>query len=138
MDNSQDIGFIPTEFSFSPAPGLELLRPLLESTAHLKNAFDPVWEATVNKHTEGPVTYVQLVRLGDQATLDASVYYMSCDDEQCTPPQELYFRFQPAGPTLLVSDDPSFPAAAGPEVNAPEKHRCHGRGHRGRGRPAHL
>ncbi|MGB3547542.1 MAG: cytochrome c biogenesis protein CcdA [Saprospiraceae bacterium] len=117
MDNSLEIGFIPTEFSFTPSPGMELLQPLRESTDHLKNSFDPVWEATVNKHTEGPVTYTQVVRLGDQATLDASVYYMSCDDEQCTPPQELYFRFRPAGPVLLVSDDPNF-AAAAPEVAA--------------------
>ncbi|MHA6280295.1 protein-disulfide reductase DsbD family protein [Salinimicrobium sp. CAU 1759] len=88
-----DIAPIPTEFSYSEAPGkFELLGPTLEP--NVPALYDAVFEADIT-YFEDEAVFRQKIKVLDPTDLviTAEVYFSVCDDEKCLPPDTERFTF---------------------------------------------
>jgi len=86
-------GPVPTSFKFTPSPDYELDGKMVEQTKPTKayeKAFDMEIAFFANKAIF--VQKVKLIKVGVIVT--GTVKFMSCNDEQCLPPEELPFTFK--------------------------------------------
>lgn len=84
-------GPLPTEFSFNSETGTyELLDETREPAGVA--LFDPVFEMDI-KYFEDEVDFVQTVKIqpGTKPTVEAEVFFMVCDEEQCLAPETVPF-----------------------------------------------
>ncbi len=84
-------GPLPTEFSFNTEEGkYELVGETVEPDGVA--LFDPVFEMDI-KYFEDEVTFVQTVKTinGSYPTIEAEVFFMVCDEEQCLAPETVPF-----------------------------------------------
>lgn len=81
-----DAGPIPTSFSITPAPGIQLLGAVEETGAH--EEYVPAFEAKVFVF-EKEAVFRQKIRRSSTASqhIGSSVEYMTCNDRQCLPPK---------------------------------------------------
>lgn len=81
-----DAGPIPTSFSITPVPGVELSGKVEESNAH--EEYVPAFEAKVFVF-EKEAVFKQKIKRKTTAgtTIHATVEYMTCNDRQCLPPK---------------------------------------------------
>lgn len=84
-------GPLPTEFSFNSEAGdYELLGETVEPEGVA--LFDPVFEMDI-KYFEDEVEFVQRIKIkpGTNPTVEASVFFMVCDEERCLAPETVPF-----------------------------------------------
>ena len=84
-------GPLPTEFSFNTEAGTyELVGETVEPDGVA--LFDPVFEMDI-KYFEDEVSFVQTVKVlgGSSPTIEAEVFFMVCDEEQCLAPETVPF-----------------------------------------------
>ena len=106
-------GPVPTSFEFVESPGVELLgTPVAEGER--KAGYDDFFGVDVAKYLAPRVTWRQRVRLAGGASEVVGVLeYMTCDDRQCLPPEEVAFRFRPAAGEASAIDYAAFASVAG-------------------------
>ena len=88
-----DDGPVPTEFTFQKTNNYKLLGEVIEEKA--KEEYDPNFDMML-KFFKDKTTFKQRVLVEDIskiATIKGDIYYMTCDDKQCLPPEIVEFSF---------------------------------------------
>ena len=88
-----DDGPVPTEFTFQKPNNYKLLGEVIEEKA--KEEYDPNFDMML-KFFKDKTTFKQRVLVEDIskiATIKGDIYYMTCDDKQCLPPEIVEFSF---------------------------------------------
>ena len=88
-----DDGPVPTEFTFQKSNNYKLLGDVIEEKA--KEEYDPNFDMML-KFFKDKTTFKQRVSLEDISkiiTIKGEIYYMTCDDKQCLPPDLVEFSF---------------------------------------------
>ena len=99
-------GPIPTTFYYNEGSHFELVGKA-EEVGELKEAPEPAFGEgiTVTKFVGNKATFVQTVNVSDKnAPIDGELEFMACDNEMCTPPTAVSFKFIPATLTAMVGD----------------------------------
>lgn len=104
MHVDPEIGPIPTELVIDENFGNALEAGVTERTTTLKTAFDPTWEAEVSVIDGGTVTYSQVIKVNDPGEITGYLYFQTCDDEVCLPPEEVPFSFDPETAAITIAD----------------------------------
>ncbi|HLP06349.1 MAG TPA: cytochrome c biogenesis protein CcdA [Paludibacter sp.] len=106
-------GPVPTSFKFAKSADYELVGSVTE-TSMVTKVYEKAFEMEVSYFSDKAV-FVQKIKLKkDEPTVNGSLEYMACNDEQCLPPEEVPFSIKVKGATL--------PATAGQaETNGPGK-----------------
>lgn len=89
VNNAEDLGPVPTAFTFSKMRGFKLIGKVREQEPVV--AFDPNFGATVGYH-ENFAEFRQKVKIRKHKNITFSVFYMVCDDSQCLPPTEVQIQ----------------------------------------------
>ncbi len=90
-----DGGPIPTSFKFEKNPSVQLEGKVSEPKP--TEEYDKSFAMTL-KYFSGRIVFKQKVKVNAATTvLKGTVEYMSCDDHQCTPPQETDYSFNLKG-----------------------------------------
>lgn len=81
----------PTKISFTKNP-LVVISGDTKETGKLESRFEPLFGVDVKQYSNN-VNFVQTVKLkaNVKTSVDVSVYYMVCDDQQCLPPSTKKF-----------------------------------------------
>jgi len=88
-----DDGPVPTEFTFQEAKNYKLLGNVIEEKA--KEEYDPNFDMML-KFFKNKTTFKQRVLLENitqSISIKGEIYYMTCDDKQCLPPELVEFSF---------------------------------------------
>ncbi|MAR21083.1 MAG: thiol:disulfide interchange protein [Flavobacteriales bacterium] len=88
-----DDGPVPTEFTFQETNNYKLLGDVIEEKAN--EEYDPNFDMML-KFFKDKTTFKQRVSLEDMSqsvTIKGEIYYMTCDDKQCLPPELVEFSF---------------------------------------------
>lgn len=91
QEEVEEGGPLPTEFSFHVSPeNYELLGETREPDGVA--LYDPVFDMDI-KYFEGEVRFVQAIKVLSQETpeIQAEVFFMVCDEEQCLAPETVPF-----------------------------------------------
>ena len=92
---SQDIPMSPpaTTFTFEKSKDFELIGKVAEKSTVIEE-YDPNFEMTL-KYFANKAVFQQKVKLLASGTVavKGSLDFMSCDDKQCLPPQDVNFKF---------------------------------------------
>ncbi|THH39255.1 protein-disulfide reductase DsbD family protein [Neolewinella litorea] len=102
QDIDPEIGPIPTEMVVEAGPGVQPIGTVTETSATLKKKYDNTWEAEVSKVDGGTVTYSQVVRMDDNATVSGYLTFQTCNDVMCLPPRDVPFTFDAAAGVATV------------------------------------
>ncbi len=99
-------GPIPTTFYYTKGDNYELVGKA-EEIGKIKEAPEPAFGGIVVKKFVGnKATFVQTVNVSDASMpIAGELEFMACDNEMCTPPTPVMFKFVPATLTALVGDD---------------------------------
>ena len=88
-----DDGPVPTEFTFQETNNYKLLGDVIEEKSN--EEYDPNFDMML-KFFKDKTTFKQRVSLEDMSqsvTIKGEIYYMTCDDKQCLPPELVEFSF---------------------------------------------
>ena len=88
-----DDGPVPTEFTFQESKNYKLLGNVVEEKA--KEEYDPNFDMML-KFFKNQTTFKQIVLLDNitqSISIKGEIYYMTCDDKQCLPPELVEFSF---------------------------------------------
>jgi hypothetical protein len=85
---SNDVGPVPTTFSFQSSNHLQLVDAVEEPKPIQK--YDENFEAMLD-FFEGEVVFKQKINVKNSTKLDGSVMYMVCNDVMCMPPVDKTF-----------------------------------------------
>jgi Disulphide bond corrector protein DsbC len=89
-----DDGPIATTIAFEKGSNYELIGKV-EEAGDIKTAFDAIFGMEVIK-MQHKCTFTQRVRVLNPAMpITGNLEYMVCDSEQCLPPKDVHFSFQP-------------------------------------------
>lgn len=92
----------PTEFVFDEDKDLTVAGKAKEVSTHKVSGFDEIFEMNVTKYKED-VEFMQRIKVAEAGKdYKGFVYYMTCDNEKCLPPAEVYFNVNPAGLTASI------------------------------------
>jgi thiol:disulfide interchange protein len=87
-------GPIPTSFSFNKQNGLVLKGKTTEESPKRRSHKEPLFDNMTVVDFSESATFTQRVEVTDpNQAVTGLMEYMSCDDTQCTPPQEVKFSF---------------------------------------------
>jgi len=113
-------GPIPTTFYYTEGDHYELLGPA-EEIGEIKEAPEPAFGGVIVKKFVGnKAEFIQQVKVADpNIPIEGELEFMACDNEMCTPPTPVSFRFVPATLTALVGDD-MVASSDAPIVTFPE------------------
>lgn len=115
QEEPEEGGPLPTEFSYNDSPETyELLGETQEPEGVA--LYDPVFDMDI-KYFEGEVTFVQPVKVLSTTLpqVEAEVYFMVCDEEQCLAPETVPF-------SLSLESGEAVSAAAGEITEEDLKH----------------
>lgn len=89
-------GPIATEVNFIENDSYEKVGELIESS--YETMFDPIFAMDVSFHSH-TASFSQKIKIKspEDFKVDATVYFMVCDDEKCLPPEEKDFSFDVKG-----------------------------------------
>ena len=97
----------PTEVTFTNGAHFEVLGKTQE-IGKKKEGPEPLFENKIVSKYYDHVDFVQKVKIKDPSKpTKASVYYMSCDSEQCIPPTPKEFVFNLEGTTASTDESPA-------------------------------
>lgn len=106
-----DAGPMPTKLSFDTLAHVSLVGPPTETSAHVVQGHDPVFDMQVKKF-KGHALFTQRVTLTDpSAPVTGRLEYMSCDDRACIFPDPVHFRILPSADRAEMG---AVPFAQGP------------------------
>ncbi len=121
QDSNED-GPIPTSFSFDESPAYRLIGDVKE-VGKRKAGMDEVFGVKVAKLFGPEVRFEQRVALlQPDARIEGYLEYMSCDQSQCLPPEDVNFAYAPEvgiAKSGLFSDVAALPVIEGTAQLAP-------------------
>ena len=86
QENSDESGLLPIVFRYDET-GLTLVGTTQREAGTYKRAYDHIWDAEVGKIVAGPARWRQRLTVEPGTEQFSGVIeYMTCDDEQCLPP----------------------------------------------------
>ena len=85
-------GPIATSFNYETKNGVEPIGEITEKGEKVKDGFDKMFEINVKKFLKS-ATFKQKVKVTGNGTIKGYLEFMTCDDEQCLPPQNIDFEF---------------------------------------------
>jgi thiol:disulfide interchange protein len=89
-----DLGPIPTSFTFTKSPNLEVVGKVKEESAHKRTHKEPVFDNITVVDFEEAATFTQRVKVKDAAQkVTGSLEYQTCTDGSCLPPTDVKFNF---------------------------------------------
>ena len=92
-----------TEFVFDEDENLTVAGKAKELSEHKVSGFDEIFEMDVTKYKE-TVDFVQRIEVSNpDKDYSGFVYYMTCNNERCLPPAEVYFTIHPASLTAAIN-----------------------------------
>jgi len=92
--NVKDGGPIKTSFKFQPSKEFKLSGKVIEPKPVVK--YEPAFKMNV-AYFENSVVFQQKIKLtGKKATVKGTLEYMTCNDHQCLPPEDVDFTVQVA------------------------------------------
>lgn len=92
--NVKDGGPIKTSFKFKPSKEFKLVGKIIEPKPIVK--YDPNFKMNLT-YFENSVVFQQRIKLtGKKATVKGTLEYMTCNDHQCLPPEDVDFTVQVA------------------------------------------
>jgi thiol:disulfide interchange protein DsbD len=86
VNNAEDLGPVPTAFTFPKMRGFKIIGQVQEQKPTV--AYDSNFGATVGYH-EKFAEFRQKVKIRKHKNIELTVFYMVCDDSQCLPPTEI-------------------------------------------------
>ena len=87
------MGPVPTSFVFEDKRGVELIGTVKEKSSKVKQGYDEMFEMDIKKFGHD-ATFTQKVKLnGALGKVKGFLEFMTCDDEQCLPPDDVDFDF---------------------------------------------
>ena len=113
-------GPIPTTFYYTTGSHFELMGEAAE-IGELKEAPEPIFGGVIVKKFVGnKATFIQKVKVNNPATpIVGELEFMACDNEMCTPPTPVEFRFVPSALTAMVGADEAAVGNSIVESNQP-------------------
>lgn len=111
--HTDDNGPVPTEIGFDQEPHFTAVGEVTED-GYKKEGPDPLFNnVVVIKYTKSPVTFTQKFVVTDtKKPINGYVLFMTCDDKQCLPPNELPILIQPATGKVMVGEEADQDAVA--------------------------
>ena len=101
-----DEGPIATEFGINENDQIELIGEI-QDRGELKTEYDPNFMMNLSYY-DTHVEFAQEFKLkGEGAKVSGYVYYMTCDDEKCLPPEEVTFNLEVGNTDIVVPEDGS-------------------------------
>lgn len=90
-------GPVSTNFTFGPNP-LLVLKGGVKESGNLIRKFEKAWEGDVN-YFEKKAVFTQLIETKGKAktSLNGTVTFMVCNDNQCLPPSDISFKVPVGG-----------------------------------------
>jgi len=95
-------GPVPTSFSFTPSPDYTT-EGTVEERSKATNAFDKAFGMDVAYFSQKAVFVQKIKHIKTTAVINGSVTFMSCDDDQCTPPEEQEFSITVKNDDAILS-----------------------------------
>lgn len=83
-----NVGPVPTSFSFNPNPSLKLIGNVQEPAPIVK--YEEVFEANLS-YFVSKVSFRQKIEAKPGAVVTGKITYMICNDSQCLPPTDYSF-----------------------------------------------
>ena len=115
-------GPIATEVKFIENSNYKKVGGLEESS--YETTYDPIFAMDVSFHSK-KASFSQKIKINStkEFTIDATVYFMVCDDERCLPPEEIEFQFivKGADKSTASSDDVASEAIGGLAGDSPNQ-----------------
>lgn len=100
-ESESGIAPLPTEFSYSLTGEQKLVGKTQEGKGH--EAFDAVFEMEI-KYFENQAKFVQKIESQEENIINASVYFMVCDDQNCLPPTDVDLTFDLSKAKTIASN----------------------------------
>lgn len=108
-----DGGPIPTEITFEKGSHYSLMGKNKEG-GHVKKMFDKIFEMDLVKFKD-EYTVTQRIKVTDYSkSIKGSVYFQTCDDEQCLPPTDVPFSLKLKAPEKKVEKTENKTSTATP------------------------
>ncbi len=85
-------GPVPTTFHYEKNNGVETIGKLTETGEKIKEGYDKMFEMNVKKFGHS-ATFKQKVKVIGEATISGYLEFMTCDNQQCLPPEMIDFDF---------------------------------------------
>jgi hypothetical protein len=85
---ANEVGPVPTSFSFDPNPSIKIIGKVIEPTPIQK--YEEVFEANLS-YFINQVQFTQKIEAKKGATLTGKITFMICNDSQCLPPTDYFF-----------------------------------------------
>jgi thiol:disulfide interchange protein DsbD len=115
-------GPIATEVKFIENSNYKKVGGLEESS--YETTYDPIFAMDVSFHSK-KASFSQKIKINSakEFTIDATVYFMVCDDERCLPPEEIEFQFivKGADKSAASSDNAANEAIGGLAGDTPNQ-----------------
>lgn len=110
-------GPIPTTFNYTPNNDIQFVGKVTEPAP--QEEYDKNFDMLM-KYFSKSVTFTQKVKVGSKSTkLHGYIEFMSCNDHQCTPPQEAEFEFILNGSKAITDKTAETKATAGKITQVP-------------------
>lgn len=88
-----DGGPIPTEFTFEENETFILVEGVIESDENKETKIDLVFDMVLSKFYNKAVFKQKVKTTGNDAVINGSLMFMTCDDERCLAPTDVSFQF---------------------------------------------
>ncbi len=98
--NIDDGGPVKTSFTFEKPVGAEFIGEIKSNSKEIRK-YDDMFEMEIGYY-ENEALFTQTIKTDKQLTIKGLIEYMSCNDENCTPPQETEFSFDLASASKAV------------------------------------
>jgi thiol:disulfide interchange protein len=86
-------GPVPTTFTLEQKKNVTIIGKISETSPKIKEGYDEMFEMNIKKFSK-EATFKQKIKLtGNEGKVTGFVEFMTCDDEQCLPPQSIPFSF---------------------------------------------
>lgn len=103
QDVSPDAGPVPTEVTLKEGNHYSWDGIVSEEAKKIKEGYDNVFGVDLKKIVDGPARYTVTVTVHDNTQpVAGEVFFMTCDDKQCLPPEYVDFVLDPATGTALA------------------------------------
>ena len=94
----------PTSVELDESENANLDGQAEEQSDYKVSGFDKVFEIDITKYKK-EVTFLQKVDVKDpDQEVKGLIYFMTCNDEKCLPPEEVPFKVVPASLTAVIGD----------------------------------
>lgn len=124
----KDGGPIPTSFHFDKNAQVDFIGKVSETGDHIKELNEPLFDNMFLKKFGDRAVFKQKVKVKGPTNVKGYLEFMTCDDQQCLPPDNIDFNFN-----LKVGSDIKGELAppANPNVNTPADHTVSAEGNTG-------